>query len=62
MPFIYLDCGTEDGLIKQNMDFANLLLEKRIPHEYRQLPGKHEWAYWNSQIKEFLELSRKFVK
>lgn len=62
MPFIYLDCGTEDGLLKQNMDFANLLLEKKIPHEYRQLPGKHDWAYWNSQIREFLELSRKFVK
>lgn len=62
LPFIYLDCGTEDGLIKQNQDFANLLLENKIPHEFRQLPGKHDWEYWNSQIREFLELSRKFVK
>ncbi len=62
LPFIYLDCGTEDGLIKQNQDFANLLFEKKIPHEFRQLPGKHDWAYWNSQIREFLELSKKFIK
>lgn len=62
LPFIYLDCGTEDGLIKQNQDFANLLFEKKIPHEFRQLPGKHEWQYWEAQIQEFLELTRKFVK
>lgn len=62
LPFFYIDCGTEDGLIVQNQDFAKLLLEKKVPHEFRQLPGKHDWKFWDSQIQEFLELSRKFVK
>lgn len=62
LPFIYLDCGTEDGLIQQNRDFITLLLEKKIPHEARQLPGKHDWKFWDSQIQEFLEVSGKFVK
>lgn len=62
LPFIYLDCGTEDFLIQPNRDFAALLFEKKIPHEFRQLPGKHDWNYWNSQVQEFLELSEKFVK
>jgi putative tributyrin esterase len=59
LPFFYLDCGTEDGLIGSNREFAALLLEKKIPHEFRQLPGKHDWQYWNSQVKEFLELTEK---
>ncbi len=62
LPFIYLDCGTEDGLIGTNREFSSLLLEKKIPHEFRQLPGVHNWVFWNSQIEEFLELSTKFIK
>lgn len=59
LPFIYLDCGTEDFLFQNNRDFVALLLEKKIPHEFRQLPGKHDWTFWNSQVKEFIELSEK---
>ena len=62
LPFIYFDCGTEDGLIATNREFSNLLLEKKIPHEFRQLPGKHDWAFWNAQVEEFLELSARFIK
>ena len=53
LPFIYLDCGTEDLLVTQNRDFAELLRKKRIPHEYRQLPGKHDWDYWKKQLMSF---------
>lgn len=62
LPFIYLDCGTEDFLILQSQDFSKLLFEKKIPHEFRQLPGKHDWVFWNSQVEEFLDLSEKFLK
>lgn len=62
LPFIYQDCGTEDFLLANNRDFANLLREKKIPHEYRQLPGRHDWVFWNAQIQEFLELSEKYIK
>lgn len=62
LPFIYLDCGTEDFLYRSNRDFADLLQEKKIPHEFRELPGIHDWKFWDSQVQEFLELSGKFVK
>jgi S-formylglutathione hydrolase FrmB len=61
LPFIYLDCGTEDGLITTNREFSALLLEKKIPHESRQLPGKHDWIFWDAQVQEFLKLSEKFI-
>lgn len=56
LPFVYLDCGTEDGLISDNRNFAAKLLEKKVPHEFRQLPGGHNWAYWDKQIVEFLQV------
>jgi len=62
LPFVYLDCGTEDFLINSNRDFAALLLEKKIRHEFRQLPGAHDWKFWDAQVQEFLELSEKFIK
>jgi putative tributyrin esterase len=55
-PFIYLDCGTEDWLMETNRKFSELLLSKKIPHEFRQLPGRHDWQYWNSQVGQFLRL------
>ncbi len=58
-PFLYLDCGTEDFLFQNNRDFISLLVEKKVSHEYRQLPGGHNWTYWDAQVEEFLELADK---
>lgn len=62
LPFLYLSCGTEDFLYKANHEFAGVLQKKKIPHEYRELPGKHDWAFWDSQIEEFLMLVSRRVK
>lgn len=57
LPYIYLDCGTEDLLVGLNHQFAALLREKKIPHEYRELPGDHNWAYWDQQVPEVLKIA-----
>jgi putative tributyrin esterase len=57
LPFLYLDCGTEDFLIGENRDFSALLLEKKVPHEFRQRPGGHTWPYWDRQVQEILRLA-----
>lgn len=63
IPFLYFDCGTEDFLYQSNRDFLNLLVEKKVPHEYRELPGVHDWKYWDKQVQEFLRLAdRTFSK
>lgn len=59
LPFFYLSCGTEDFLISNNLDFVSLLREKKIPHEYRQLPGGHTWAFWDDQVREFLAIAER---
>lgn len=62
LPFIYLDSGTEDIVFNGNMEFMKLLVEKKVPNEYRHRPGDHNWNYWDAQIQEFLRLSEKYIK
>lgn len=58
LPFIYFDCGTEDtGVFPDNRELAILLVEKKIPHEYRELPGDHSWGYWDRQVQEVLRIA-----
>ncbi|HEU4479095.1 MAG TPA: alpha/beta hydrolase family protein [Pyrinomonadaceae bacterium] len=57
LPVIYLDCGTEDRLFPTNRSYADLLVERKIPHEFRQLPGNHSWPYWDQQVREILSLA-----
>jgi len=57
LPYIYFACGTEDFLFQPNRDFDALLLEKKVPHEYRELPGTHAWDFWDAQVREFLKVA-----
>jgi S-formylglutathione hydrolase FrmB len=57
LPFLYLDCGTEDIFISDNNRFAALLREQKVAHEFRELPGDHSWPYWNQQVQEVLKVA-----
>lgn len=62
LPYLYLDCRTEDVLANDNARFAALLHEKKIAHEYRQLPGNHSWQYWDQQVREVLKIAAEKLK
>ena len=63
LPYVYVDCGTEDGLLEINRSFVDILTKRKIPHEYRQLPGNHSWTYWDAQVQEVLRIAaKKFAK
>jgi S-formylglutathione hydrolase FrmB len=55
--YFYFDCGTEDFFLGVNEQFAALLTEKKVPHEFRELPGAHGWQYWDQQVKELLKIA-----
>jgi S-formylglutathione hydrolase FrmB len=57
LPYFYVDCGTEDLTLPDNVQLVELLREQKIPHEYRELPGDHSWQYWDQQVKEVLEIA-----
>ena len=60
LPYFYFDCGTEDPLptvFTSNRDLAKLMFDKKIPHEFHELPGDHSWAFWDQQIPRVLEIA-----
>jgi S-formylglutathione hydrolase FrmB len=59
LPYFYFDCGTEDSplIFPSNRELAALMFEKKIAHEFRELPGDHSWGYWDQQVREVLKIA-----
>jgi S-formylglutathione hydrolase FrmB len=47
---ILIDCGTEDRVLPMNRAVHEKMLRLKIPHEYLERPGEHNWPYWNNAI------------
>ncbi len=60
LPYLYLDCGAQDSFLPINRDFAALLQKKHIPYEYHELPGGHDWAYWDQRLPQVLKLINQY--
>jgi S-formylglutathione hydrolase FrmB len=54
LPPIRFDCGTDDSLLASNRALHTALLRARIPHEYEEHPGGHDWPYWQQQVRATL--------
>ncbi len=48
---IIIDCGTDDFFYESNLALHQKLLSLKIPHEYVERPGKHNWAYWRNAVR-----------
>ncbi|MBS1755150.1 MAG: alpha/beta hydrolase family protein [Ferruginibacter sp.] len=47
---IIFDCGIDDIFIKGNRKLHQKMLQLKIPHDYYERPGKHNWAYWGNSV------------
>ena len=54
LPKLWIDCGREDFLFRDNENFHRLLEKENIPHHYATYPGEHNWAYWQARLPETL--------
>jgi len=50
LPHIYIDCGTEDGLIRGARNFIRVLEDNNIPFVYGQSKGGHSAEYWSREV------------
>jgi S-formylglutathione hydrolase FrmB len=48
---ISIDCGVDDFFITVNRNLHQLLLARKVPHDYTERPGNHNWEYWANAIK-----------
>jgi S-formylglutathione hydrolase len=55
MPFLYLTCGRQEGLLAPNREFAALLDRYKIAHAFHDVPGGHDWNQWNAQLAGLFE-------
>ena len=57
---LYIDCGTEDEFLFHNQaaHIHDLLLDKKIEHEYFIGAGNHTFAFWRPRVRESLRFLR----
>jgi S-formylglutathione hydrolase FrmB len=54
LPALGLWCGSEDGLLTDNLTFAEACRRAGVPLDVEISPGEHEWGYWDAKIQEVL--------
>jgi S-formylglutathione hydrolase FrmB len=57
---IIIDCGTEDFFYPDNHALHEKMLKLKIPHDYIERPGKHDWNYWANAVKYQLLFFRNY--
>mgnify|MGYP000031512241 FL=1 len=55
MPKVYMACGTEDFLIKENREFYQFLVDQGVDVTYEEGPGVHDWVFWDKYIYKALQ-------
>ncbi|MBM4184870.1 MAG: hypothetical protein FJ207_11760 [Gemmatimonadetes bacterium] len=61
-PHIYLDSGTEDGLIEPARELAMVLMQKDFPFDLMQMSGDHNTAYWAQSIGHLLTIQYEVMR
>jgi len=57
---IIIDCGVNDIFYSSNHFLHEKMVQLKIPHEYIERPGKHEWAYWRNAVQYQLLFFRNY--
>lgn len=57
---IIIDCGTEDFIIEMSRLAHKKMLSLRIPHDYIERPGRHDWRYWANAVQYQLLFFRNY--
>jgi S-formylglutathione hydrolase FrmB len=55
LPRLFIACGRQDDLYPLNVMARETCKQLGIPVDYYEEDGKHDWYFWDRQIKSFLE-------
>ena len=58
-PYFYIACGVEDSVLPASRDLAARLGDRKIGFELKEVPGGHEWAVWDPQVRAFFDVLSK---
>ena len=54
LPAIFIDCGDDDFLLRQNTNLIHIMNEKNVLFEFRVRDGAHTWEYWRTALDDAL--------
>lgn len=49
---LWLAIGREDFLLEENRAFHAMLTAEKVPHEYQETDGSHQWRVWRRYLAE----------
>lgn len=55
LPRLYMACGTEDFLFRENQDMHEWLTQLQIEHEWVTSHGAHNFYFWNEALPPAME-------
>lgn len=50
VPYIFLSCGQQEGLLPANRRFASVLKQRQFAYEFHVAAGGHDWNQWNQSL------------
>lgn len=50
MPYLFLSCGEQEGLLPANKRFVKLLETRGFRYEFQAGPGGHDWNQWDRRV------------
>ena len=50
VPYFFLTCGEQEGLLPANREFAELLESRHFRFEFQTVRGGHDWSQWNTWL------------
>ncbi len=57
LPYFYLSAGSHDGIpevVTQMHELAGIFRNKKIAFEMHEIPGAHDWRFWDSELQTVL--------
>lgn len=62
VPHLYIDCGTEDGLLNTSRSFVNVLMARKLPFTFSQADGGHRADYWAAEVEQSLAVQARIIR
>jgi len=57
---IIIDCGAQDLISFMTRSLHQKMIKLKIPHDYIERPGRHDWSYWTRSVRYQLLFFREY--
>jgi putative tributyrin esterase len=63
IPYVFVMTGLDDPtVLRDNRDFLNAAQLMKLRYEYHEVPGQHEWPFWERSLEAFLRVLKPRLK